>query len=126
MSKAELFKKYLAEEGYSPKADSDGDITFKYEGLTFCLFAAENDKEFFRLALPNFWSIDNEEERRKVLAAANTATASIKVGKVFMVNNNVWASVELLIDPIEGFGKVFRRSLSIISACVQRFREGMK
>jgi hypothetical protein len=34
MKKSELFLKYLSEEGYSPKVDSDGDITFKREGLT--------------------------------------------------------------------------------------------
>jgi len=120
-----MFKKYLAEEGYVPKVDSDGDIIFKHEGLTYCIFASENDKEFFRIALPNFWSIDSEEERRKVLVAANTATGGVKVGKVFTVENNVWATVEMLIDPIENFSKVFRRSLSIISSCVQRFREVM-
>lgn len=125
MKKAELFSKYLTEEGYSPKIDSDGDITFKREGMTFCIFAAENDKEFFRLALPNFWPIESEDERRKVVAAANAATGSVKVGKVFMIGDNVWATVELLVDPIENFGKVFNRSLSIITACLQRFREGM-
>jgi hypothetical protein len=125
MTKTEMFSKYLAEEGYLPKVDSDGDILFKREGLTFCIFAAENDREFFRLALPNIWAIRTEDERRKVLAAANTATGAVKVGKVFTVGDNVWATVELLIDPIENFSKVFDRSVAILSACVQRFREGM-
>lgn len=125
MKKTELFSKYLSEEGYSPRIDSDGDITFKREGLTFCLFAAENDQEFFRLALPNIYPIDSEDERRRVIAAANAATGAVKVGKVFTVGDNVWVSVEMLVDPIENFSKVFSRSLAIIAACVQRFREGM-
>lgn len=125
MKKSELFARYLREEGYAPKVDSDGDILFKYEGLTYCIFAAEDDKPYFRIALPNFWSIDSEDERRKVIAAANETTASIKVGKVFTVGNNVWASIELLLDPIESFSKVFQRSLVILSACIQRFREKM-
>ncbi len=125
MKKSDLFMNYLKTEGYSPTADSDGDVVFKHEGLTYIIFAAEDDKEYFRIALPNFWRIENEQERQKVIAAAVDATAGVKVGKVYPVGNNVWASVELLIDPIEGFSKVFRRSLLILRASVQRFREKM-
>ncbi len=125
MKKADLFQNYLRDEGFMPKVDSDGDIMFKREGKTYCLFSDEGDREFFRLALPNFWPIESEGERRQVVRAAAEATAEVKVGKVYPVGDNVWATVELLIDPIEGFSKVFKRSLAIIDACIHRFREKM-
>ncbi|MGI6632707.1 MAG: hypothetical protein ACOX5M_06605 [Bacillota bacterium] len=125
MKKADLYMNYLREEGYAPKLDGDGDVQFKFEGLTYCIFAEEDDREYFRISLPNFWPIESEEERRQVVVACNEATAGVKVGKVYPVGDNVWASLEMLIDPIEDFPKFFRRSLLILSACTMRFRESM-
>lgn len=126
MKKAELFMSYLREEGYVPKLDDDGDIVFKAEGLTLIVFAAEDDQEYFRIVVPNFWSIDNEEERARATHAANRVTAQMKVGKIQLVNDNVWSSVELLIDPIENFDRVFKRSLRILTAAMGEFREAMQ
>ncbi|MGE5559494.1 MAG: hypothetical protein ACM3XN_00350 [Chloroflexota bacterium] len=125
MKKADLFTRYLQQEGYMPKIDEDGDVVFKAEGLTYVLFAAEDDEEYFRLAIPNFWSIEDDEERLRVLNAAATVTAQMKVAKVQVIRDNVWASVEMLIDPIENFSKVFPRALRILQATIREFREAV-
>lgn len=126
MTKAELFRAYLQAEGYVPRIDEDGDVVFKAEGLTYILFGAEDDPEYFRLAIPNFWPIEDDEERLRVLVAAAAVTAQMKVAKVQVIRDNVWASVEMFVDPIENFTRVFPRSLRTLQATVREFREAMQ
>lgn len=125
MKKSDLYMDYLRQEGYVPKLDGDGDVQFKYEGMTCCLFSDEDDREYFRVVLPNFWPIESQDERVQAIAAAGVVTAGIKVGKVIIVKDNVWSSVEMLIDPIERFRDVFPRAMRILVMCVQRFRNEM-
>lgn len=126
MSKAEIYFEYLKEEGYVPHYDSDGDIVFKSEGLTYLLFASEDDEAYFRMSLPNFWKIESEEERQRALAVACRVNAELKVVKIYPVEDNVWASVELLFDPPDGFKPVFSRALRIIRHGVDHFATLMR
>ncbi|MFB5083586.1 T3SS (YopN, CesT) and YbjN peptide-binding chaperone 1 [Symbiobacterium thermophilum] len=121
MNKAEMYYEYLKEEGYVPRYDSDGDIVFKVEGLTYLLFASEDDEPFFRLCLPNIWKVESAAERERALAAACRVNAEIKVVKLHPVEDNVWSSVEMLIDPPEGFKPVFDRALKIVRLGAERF-----
>ena len=122
---AEMFKKYLDGEGFAAKIDSDGDIAFKYEGGTYLILISEDDDIFFRLVYPNFWEIESEEERMKAYIAASTATANVKVAKVHPQKDNVWASIEMFISPMENFQTVFMRSISALQSGIKRFRDEM-
>ena len=129
MSKEELaekFSQYLTQEGFAPKIDKDGDVTFKFEGGTYFILISEDDDVFFSLAYPNFWEIESEEERVRAAIAASTATANVKVAKVFPRGDNVWASIEMFLSPMESFQPVFLRSLSALQSGVRRFRDEMK
>jgi hypothetical protein len=122
-SSSEIILEYLREEGYLPKLDEDGDIVFKCEGRTYYVILDGNDEQFFRLVFPNFWSISDEEERARVMSAAQAATAKTKVAKIFPVKDDTWASVELFLPSAEAFNAVFSRSMSALRAAVQTFRE---
>lgn len=124
--RADMYKNYLTEEGFSPKIDSDGDVVFKYEGKSYCIMVDENDEEFFRLIFPNFWSIENEEERNKVLMAAAYSTARTKVAKIFTVRDDTWASIEMFCSPPEAFKIAFRRCVSALQTGVNNFLEKMR
>jgi len=121
-----MYYEFLEQEGYVPQYDGDGDIIFKKEGLTYIAFASEDDAEFFRLALPSFWSIKSEEEIVRVLAAAAAVNAEVKVVKVFPVGEWVWAAVELLIDPPESFAAVFPRAMRLLRLGAERFVDTMR
>lgn len=126
MSKAEMYYEFLKEEGYVPQYDGDGDIIFKKEGLTYIAFASEDDDEFFRLALPAFWAIRSREENVRALIAAAEVNAEVKVVKVFPVGDRVWATIELLVDPPEGFATVFPRAMRLLRRGAERFVETMR
>ena len=108
---ANMYSNYLRSEGYAPKIDDDGDVIFKYEGRTYLIMPDERDQQFFRLIFPNFWSIESEAERQKVLAAAGHATGLTKVGKVYIMRDSTWASVEIFLASPDHFSAVFTRSL---------------
>ena len=124
MTKAEMFLEHLRQEGYAPRFEDD-DVIFKYEGKTFILNCDEEDKPFFRLLLPAFWEIESEEEERRALKAINAVNLRMKVLKVFSVNQNVWASVELFLDPFESFKLVLGRCLDLLVSGMHAFRKEM-
>jgi hypothetical protein len=123
----DLYVDYLMEEGYRPRIDDDGDVVFKHEGRTYYITIDVNDKEFFRLIFPNFWSIENDEERDRAYIAADYATERTKVAKVYMRSDglDMMASIEMFIADPAGFAAVFPRCLSALQASVKNFREKM-
>jgi hypothetical protein len=123
--KTQVYLDYLRREGYSPELDPDGDIKFKREGGTYYLMTEENDPTYFRLVFPNFWEIESDDERSQILYAVGEVNADLKVIKLYPVRDNVWASVEMFLDPIENFQKVFNRAMNVLGEGVAQFRQFM-
>jgi hypothetical protein len=124
MMKAErvqIFNTFLQHEGYNPRLDNDNDIVFKYEGKVYLIIFDEDDDLFFRIIFPNFWAIESQAEKALAEKAALSATANTKVAKVFPVNDNMWATIELFYAPAEDARAVFHRSMSALQAAVRKF-----
>ena len=126
MTKKKLFMRFLREEGFRPKVDEDDDIVFKCEGKSYYIEASESDESYFRLILPNFWQIDNPDEERHALVVMSEVNAEIKVAKIYQRRDSIHATVEMFIDPMEGFKLVFPRCLGCIQAAIAAFSEKMK
>jgi predicted aspartyl protease len=125
---AQLYLDYLAGEGYRPTVDSDGDVIFKDEGKTYYIEVDTNDAEYFRLVFPNFWEIESDAERERVIRAANYATMKTKVAKVYMRSDgkDTVASIEMFLSQPEQFKAVFPRAMSALRSSVNNFVEAMK
>lgn len=120
-----FYTDYLTAEGYRPEVDSDGDVSFKREGLTYYIIVTETDAEFFEMALPNIHSIVDEPDRTKAYIAADYSNAKSKVSKVYMVNDDVWVTVELFIATPDDFKNVFQRAMSALLNGANNFIEKM-
>lgn len=107
-----MYKNFLATEGYTPYIDDDGDVHFKYEGRNYFIWIDQNDEEFFKVSFPKFWAIKNAEDRQKVIDAALYVTKNVKAVKVVIVENDVWANVEMFLSPAEMFKNILLRSLT--------------
>ncbi len=123
--RAELYRNFLAEEGYAARIDDDGNVVFKYHAMTFFISADEDDEEFFRLVCPNFWSIDSDEERDHVVHAAAAVNSSIKVAKVYPVRDSTWASVEMYCSPPDAVLPVLLRAMGTLRGMVTEFRRAV-
>ena len=81
-------------------------------------------KEYGRFAMGH-QDLNCEDEDEQARQAINELNADLKVIKLYIVRNNVWASVEVFIDPIENFRAVFPRSIRLLANGVNKFREKM-
>ncbi len=129
VSKAELaamFAGYLRDEGYKPETDTDGDVRFKSEGLTYYILIDETDPTYFRVILPGIWSLDSPDEKRRAVDAAIAVTTSTKVAKVFPVKDNVWVAVELYLPEVADFKAVLPRTLRVLPLAAREFAKRMR
>lgn len=115
----------LKEEGYLPKIDDDGDILFKSEGKTLCIFADRGDPDFVRITLPHFWSVDSEPERELVMKQCCAVNENVKVAKAFVVGDSVWASIEMFISPVQSIHDVLHRCITVLHLAAAEFSRGM-
>lgn len=128
-TKAELQQMYvtfLKGEGYSPEVDRDGDVNFKFEGVTYFIAVDEKDSAYFRLVCYPFWKIDGQAELERSLVAADYATRKTKVAKVYIVNDRVWTATEIFVASPGDFRAVFKRCLTALPASVTNFATRMR
>lgn len=123
--RAELYRDFLAQEGFRPEIDDDGDIRFKVEGKLM-LILLDDDETFFRLACPGIWSIDDERERAQVLQTAADVTMEVRVAKVFPVQDDTWAAIEMFVFPPAAVLAVLPRSIAALQYAVATFRSKMQ
>lgn len=124
MTKGELAKIYtdwLSAEGYPVRVDEDGDLMLKIEGMTYFIILDEDDETYFTLVFPSFWPIESEDERRKAERAALEVTSSVKVAKVFIRKDQMFATIELFCPSPEAATAVVPRSIRALQRAVRDF-----
>jgi hypothetical protein len=124
---AEKYLEFLADEGYRPRIDADGDVAFKCEGRSYVIKIDEKDEMFFYLVYPNVWPIKSDEDLSRVMDTALAVTADTKVIKIFPVGDtNTWASIELFCYPPQAFTAAFDRCLRALREGVDKFTAKMQ
>lgn len=85
-------------------------LVFKYQGGEFFIQTPEDDPIFLHLVMPDIYRINNN--RIEVLEAMHKITGVRKLIKAYLDEDDVWLSVDLLIDPssnIDFFEEMIRR-----------------
>ncbi|MEW8692313.1 MAG: hypothetical protein AB2535_14655 [Candidatus Thiodiazotropha endolucinida] len=123
---AVAYWEYLSKEGYRPEILSDGLVSFKRAGCFYCIQADEQDPQFFRLIFPNICQLGDQSDNAMALIAADRTTGKIKTSKVFIVEDQVFASVELFVISMEHVAEVFERCIAIVDEAAQQFLEEMQ
>lgn len=124
----DLYVDWLTAEGYRPTIDGDGDVVFKIEGGLYYIDIDADDPAYFRIVFPNFWSIEDADELARARMAANHASATTKVVKVYVRpdETDTIAAVEMYLDPPEAFKPVFSRAVGAIQHATNTFRMVMR
>lgn len=120
-SPQEIYISHLKSEGYMPQLTEQGHIKFKREGKTFIILIDKKDSNFFNMVFPAFWEIEHPTERIKALEVINRVNGNIKCARLNIVENNIWAGVEMFIASPEQFEVVFSRLVSSVSQAVEQF-----
>lgn len=121
-----MYMDFLSDEGYRPEVDKDGDVQFKAEGKTFFIDVDAEDLTYFRVALPNIWPIESEQERLQCYVAADFSNAQAKVAKTYLVQDNIWVGIEVFVAEPQDFKKIFARSMSALGNGVNQFVTKMR
>lgn len=122
----DLHVEFLAEQGFRPKVDGEGDIHFRYEGRNHFIMETQ-DEHYFHLLFPNFFPLAGEVEVEEAALAASSASRATKVAKVYLnpALDNVSASVELLVAGPADVHAHLLRCLGILGAATGKFLEEM-
>lgn len=112
MALVDLVKNWLSTAGYEYDVDNDGDIHFKHEGLHIYFTVDQNDKSFFRLIMPGIYQVENN--RVRVLEAACKVTGEFKVLKAFLVEDNLWLTIEMFLGTSPEIKDFFPRCLTLM------------
>ncbi|MFC4427157.1 hypothetical protein [Deinococcus navajonensis] len=115
---------FLAEEGFRPALDDEGDVIFKYEGHTYLLLTASDEPTVLTL-LPFFWPLDDAAERARAMAAAMYAHRHVRIGRVTVLEENVSASVNAYLPDESSFRAVLLSSLEGLKYLSIEFRKHM-
>ena len=125
VSLADRYMDFLTAEGYRPSVDDDGDVLFKHEGGHYYISVAEEDELFFQLVYPRFWSIEDEDERQRVLSSANEINLRFKVVKIYTRDGDTTATLECFMSSLDDFKAYFERCMRAVQRAVSEFREMM-
>jgi len=111
---------FLKEEGYVPRVLPNGHVMFKKEGKTYVMYVEREDPTYFCIEFPGFWKF-TDDDRDKVLQAADFANSRNKVGRVYTQGNIVSASVDCFLGTPDQYKPTFARSLIALDAAAVMF-----
>ncbi len=124
MKTTERVLDFLKTQGFCPEVDEHGGIIFKYQMATFLFINNDEDEEFFQLAMPHIYQV-TDDNRDIVLEAANKTNTSMKVAKISVMDDSVWAFFEILLDQSPDVKDIIPRALNILMGARQTLYENL-
>lgn len=124
MKTTERVLEFLKTQGFCPEVDEHGGIIFKYQMATFLFINNDEDEEFFQLAMPHIYQV-TDDNRDIVLEAANKTNTSMKVVKISVLCDSVWAFFEILLDQSPDVKDIIPRALNILMSARQTLYENL-
>jgi len=118
--RAERIAEHLVKEGFRPKIE-DGDVGFKYEGNSLWVMLSEKDATYYRVMCFGIWPIETDAGRLAAYRAASEVGKGTKGVKIFLDDDNVTTSVDMLAPDVESLLKVLVRGIELCGAGVARF-----
>lgn len=122
----ESLLQHLQAEGYQASIDADGDITFRFEGMSYALCFDAEDPQFAKLILPNVWSLDTPDELQRALAALDEVNRRVKLVKGHTLRGQVWFCIEMLLADQGEWRSFVSRAMRAIAHAASMFAAEMR
>lgn len=109
-------KSFISEEGYKPEIDSDEDISFKIEGVSYWIHISEEEDGYFYASfhIADLGCVDADKYACR--RASNEVTSEYKIGKCWYSEENDCISISIqgfYFTPTD-FTKFFTRYAKIL------------
>ena len=110
----------IREEGFFPRAEDNGDVSFKIKGTTFTFGTCAKGFVYGRI----YYHLQREDKWPAMLAAQHVELSYVAI-KILVVpdNDSLIFSVESLCGTREAFRPFFNRALSILADSVGAFAD---
>ena len=108
--------KYLSDEGFQPKIDADGDITFNRNDVPYYIIINNKWKEPFLVSLYLEYTYDSEDYTRKNMLNFITPVSQHKVVKLYCMENSYSYRSDVFCQNINVFKSAFYPMLKEIDS----------
>lgn len=112
-------------KGFMPEQAGPNRIAFMYQGGNYYLDVVAEDKDYIRVGFPKFWYLDTERALQKGLQTANVVTEKVKAVKMYVIDADVYCSVEQFVRHEEDVTHFMNRYLHSLQGAVRVFAEFM-
>ncbi len=110
----------IHEEGYFPRPEDDGDVSFKIKGTTFTFGTCAKGFVYGRI----YYHLKREDKWPAMLAAQHVELSYVAIKTLVVPDNeSLIFSVESLCGTSEAFRAFFNRALSILANSVGSFTD---
>ena len=120
-----LYLECLREEGYVPKLDEEGDITFKKEGQRFYVAIKESDLAYINLSTHGTYN-DLLRDRNHAFEVINDIQFKYKAVKMLLFDGDemsILFKIENFLESPVQFQNVLLRSLNLLFHVMTRFEK---
>ena len=114
---------FLTEEGFRARLDEEGDVYFKYQGMTYVVITRDNEPTVLQILLPYFWPLEDALTRTRAMEAAMDAHKTVRIGRIIVWEDNVSATVNAYLSDEDSFRAVLLHSVDGLAYLAQYFRE---
>jgi hypothetical protein len=103
-------------------------IPFKRDGLNLLIVVDHDDVGYVQVILPNFYSLDNKEEKVKGYISANVVTSRLKCVKVYVnkAEDDVMAAIEYMESETAINKDALLRYIKAVASAGQTFGREMQ
>lgn len=119
---------WLANEGYKPYVDEDGDVSFKAQGYYLYISVNDDDPDYLQLVMPGIKTIDMDADDAVLtaycaLAACNEMTRDKKLVKAYMSDKGkVSLSCETYVDNTPLVGDYLDTAITFLIRVCEQWR----
>lgn len=128
MTLYQSFRRYLQNKEIvvEPGSEQGSLFIFRIDNLSYVFYYDNNYPHYFRLMLPyiaNYDNVDANELNKRALRLSG----EYKVGKLFVVDNQIWASFEqIILNPDADNSEIFETGIRILSFLFHSISEFVK
>ncbi len=122
----------FCDDGYRPTGDREKQrIEFRKDGESFCLQLDQDYPELYRLSMPNFWLMADQDDWLSAKRAAMHVNRTIKcacvnVSEKYDSAANASVKTDLLCDNFETFWLVWERAVKTLHAARNEFAKALR
>jgi hypothetical protein len=131
----EMYRSFLADEGFCPKVQDNQFVGFKFEGREYYIQVYHNDDQFFRLSSVYLLRANPVSQVKFVNNIKDVLIDLATIYKVVKFGFNlddedgfiyINLKIEMFLSPPESFKPVFMRSLRLLAGAIKELYKELK